>query len=468
MVRPHPNPVIVLLGLGAASTIAIAWLTPPYQAPDEQDHLYRAYQISRGELRSHSVDGRVGTWLPESLPDSAAPYLRLRRHPERKLDAAPGAGWAAPLDPTRERFVGFETTALYPPVPYLPQAAAIALGRAFDLGPIALLHLARLANLSVALSLLALALVAAPMLRWPLLLLFLSPMSSFIMASASADAFTNAAAALFFALALRAMLGSGEFPLAERASLFAVGLALALSKPAYGLLLGLVLLIPAARFPSPLARWRFSIALLASCAAALASWAAATRGFYGTPEWLVGVDPAAQARFLIADPLRGLSLLLAQLLGSAPRFVEFTLGSRLGSLDVGVPLWLIRAYPLCLLASLAFEWRTLQRLPRGTALLSLAIVSATAAGIWLLIYLGGTPVGADRALGIQGRYFIPLTPLLLLVIASALARLTPPAYAAGARATAAWAWTCVAFLVLSAAVTLHSIATRYYAPGAVE
>ena len=92
---------------------------------------------------------------------------------------------------------------IYSPVAYLPQAAAIAAGRAFGLHPLALMYLGRVANLMVWIALGYAAIRAAPDLGRPLLLLLLMPMSIFQAASLSADATTNGLAALLAAVVWR-------------------------------------------------------------------------------------------------------------------------------------------------------------------------------------------------------------------------------------------------------------------------
>ena len=83
--------------------------------------------------------------------------------------------------------------------------------------------------------------------------------------------------------------------------------------------------------------------------------------------------------------------------------------------------------------------------------------------IGTLLYLHGHPVGADYVATIQGRYLIPLSPLLLLILynrtlrASVLARFPREPWIA--RACSAGV---VAFLVISSALSCFYVARRYY------
>src|ERR1700755_605890 len=61
-------PVLLVLILGAMGSIPLVFLTPPFQAPDEVQHFYRAYQLSEFRIRAEIQDGVAGDTLPDSLP----------------------------------------------------------------------------------------------------------------------------------------------------------------------------------------------------------------------------------------------------------------------------------------------------------------------------------------------------------------------------------------------------------------
>ena len=108
----------------------------------------------------------------------------------------------------------------YSPLPFVPQAFAIAIGDALHLRPLIAFYLGRLLNLAAALSLIALAfrLFASPVLATCALL----PMTLFLFASFSSDAITIAMTFLATALAL-----------AGSPWIIVASLALGLCKPAY-------------------------------------------------------------------------------------------------------------------------------------------------------------------------------------------------------------------------------------------
>jgi len=440
-------------------------ITPPFQAPDEQVHFYRAYQVSDGGLIAEKRGGKSGGWLPESLPAIIGPYMRLRHHPRRKTTVdVILATFAIPLDRSSRRFVSFETSAVYTPIPYLPQSLGISLGKALDLGPLTLLYLGRGANLIVSLLLLLLAVRVAPAFKWVFVLLAVMPMAAFQMASVSADAFTNAIALLFTAMILRLALTESNVDARALAALLAASLLLSLSKHAYSALLLLFLAIPVSRLGSPRRYLAVFASLVALNAAALAGWAFVMEGVYAPPAWLNHVDPAAQLRWIAANPIQFSGILLERYSVPGARvYLDLMVGRVLGWMDAPIPYAVIKSYQFVLIAAALFDSRTEIRMGARIKIVALAVVLVGLAVIGTMAYVGGSAVGANRIRSLQGRYFIPLSPLLLLMLynrtlrASVLARI--PREQLIARGCTAG---LVAFLLFSSALTCFFVASRYY------
>ena len=188
-------------------------------------------------------------------------------------------------------------------MPYLPQVVGIAFGKAFDLSPLVLMYLGRVANLSASVLVLLAALRAAPFFGWVLLLLSLMPMMMFQMASLSPDGLTNALAFLFIGLVLRLLVANGPVDRKTLATLVIVPVALSLSKQPYALLILLLLAVPARAFGD---RRRHLLAFASICAVslvAMGAWALLTRDVAVPPAWLVpSPDPVEQVRWILDNP----------------------------------------------------------------------------------------------------------------------------------------------------------------------
>ena len=467
--RRFSTPQSIFICVASLCGVLVALITPPFQAPDEQVHFYRAYQISEGSLLGEIHTGQAGAWLPASLPAAAEPFLRMRGRPARQLAELPIEALQQPLERDERRFVAFETTTLYSPVPYVPQALGIALGKLFDLGPLPLLYLSRLANLAVGVLLVLVALHVVPVFRWVLLLLALMPMNQFQLATASADAFTNSVAFLFVALILRAAHASQPLRSRELALLLAASLLLSLSKQAYAPLVVLLFAIPRERFVSHAFRVGTLAAILSINAVAVGLWAFLVVDAYVPPAWIQGIDPSAQLEAMFARPARFVGFLLSDLARSFGRYFHMMVGSLLGSVDVALPMGFIRAYQVVLVVAALFDSRREIRVSWCLKLAAAVVAIGDLVLVWTLIYVDGTPVGQEFAWGIQGRYFIPLSPLFLLPFYNrGMSR-----WLEGRVGRARWLWAArtafvVGFLILSSAVVCYSLLERYYAAGTLS
>jgi uncharacterized membrane protein len=411
-------PRIVLLVAGAFLYVAYALITPPFQTPDEQQHLFRAWQLAHFQLHAERRGDEVGGMLPTGLPDAAvaelgtaAPHVEIRPVPRRPL--AQMFERSTPVsDSQPKRFANFLGGALYGPVGYAPQIAALWASSALGWSAEATVRLGRLFNAALTLGLLALALTIMPVGRLFVLLLALMPMTAAMAASLGQDGLIIGSCAMVTALGLRAAREARW----SRSALVLLGLfggVLGLTKIVYTPLIALALLpVPRGRRPLP---WMAGPAALLALAAGLSAlWLKINAG--AVVRMAPGLsDPGAQLAFIAAHP-SALLATLARTLADLGGHIVMTSFS-FGWLTVGPVMG------AAFLAGAALVTALFHGIPAGTlpgrgwrvwgALIALLI----AAGISTAIYIASSPVGSPIVLGLQGRYFLPLLPLLGLVAA---------------------------------------------------
>lgn len=443
---------------GSLCGLVLVFITPPFQVPDEPNHFYRAYQVSRGELAGQIAPGGtyVGGLLPASLAQTVAHLDRdIRFHPEQKVSVS----WlkdalAMDLEPEREAFLGFSNTVLYSPVSYAPQAAAIALGRVFDPSPIVLFYSARIAALAFAVLLGCWTLHIVPFFRWPLLLLLLMPMTLFLSASVSADVVTNALSIAFFASILRGLADpAGPVSRARKVEWVALFVLVTLAKTVYVLLGLLVFLIPAGRFGSQRRQLVFLVIFFLIGGVAFAGWSHFANFTYVPFHPDKHTDIHEQLRLVLADPAGFVGIAARAFLYQHEAYRYMFVGV-LGWLDTYLPDWLLNGYALLLLLAAAFDGHAGVKMGLVRRTWVCAIGVAGLLGVSLSLYCLWSAVGSPVLDSIQGRYFIPLAPVLLLVLYNAtLADRIKP-------------WIKVAIvvpsLVLTWAITVHRLIDRYY------
>jgi uncharacterized membrane protein len=249
---------------------------------------------------------------------------------------------------------------------------------------------------------------------WMLLPALLLPSELFLQATCSQDALLLPVAALGVALICGALnerraLRDGE--LAVATVLFALG---AMAKPPFAAL-GLLLFVPAVELKQRgWKQWLKSAASFAAVVIACAAWwhLVARFGMDTADE----ADPARQVAFLMSHPLAG-SLAVAR--GTADAAWDFV---HRGLYVVG---WndLLPHHGAALVLSvclLVIAWRAPGvdvRTWRARMLIAAAVI-VPLVGISIAEYLIWTPVGLRTVYGVQPRYWLPVLPVMMLLVTS--------------------------------------------------
>jgi len=391
-------------------------LLPPFQAPDEMTHFLRAYQVADGGWVSVKKGNLSGGELPKGLWRPYRIFYPIQGNPAEKVRLSL-KGYlkllSEPLDRTQREFFHFPNTTSYSALVYLPQAFGIFLGNTLGASTLTLVYLGRLGNLLAWIALIYWAIRRASFFRFVILVLSLMPVCLQQAASLSADTLVNGVCTLFVALCLRHAL-TAEPPLKTRdlTVLAILALLVAVLKQAYLPLVLLIWLIPATKFSSRRFRWTYLLLLSLGCLLLFGGWA-----------WIVSQivvpmrevsDPFGQWSGVWHHPLEFLSVLGRTYWRNGALFVVQFFG-HLGWLDVILPRTLVFLLGASLLGTalcdhepkLAVSWG-FKAIGLGIALLCVILLS-------LAIWVTWTAVGSDIIEGLQGRYYVPIALLLLLV-----------------------------------------------------
>jgi uncharacterized membrane protein len=362
------------------------------RVPDETGHFWRGAAMAWGHF---GAPARTKTPIPTGM-QTLVWVMSSQTEAEGRFSARQFRTAATiPLEAGKPALVSIFPSQ-YTPLPYLPQAMATFVMRLAGGRPLIAFYAGRLATLLACIALIALAMRIAPRQETLIAAVALLPMSMFEIASWSADALTIALAILFTAMLLE--------PPSSTAAMAMTAIALSLCKPAYFLL---------ALFAfTTMPRRRAAIVAGATLAGTAVSIVYARYAWFNV-KTSVPLDPAAQLRCVLADPLRFLHVVSHDVAANLWSYTEETIG-RLGLLDVGLPAVVIVAELLALAALAVTAGFALRRAQR---LLAAAIVLASLAGIVLSQYLTWSIVCGETIEGVQGRYFIPLLPLALAALA---------------------------------------------------
>jgi uncharacterized membrane protein len=412
--HPAAGASAFFLAASLLTSLALALVTPPFQAADEAAHFFRAYRVSEGslDLLPRAGTDRATIEVPEGLVRAGsvlyqAPPFRA----ERKISVAELRVASQVAIGETPVTVFAPNTLMYTFVPYAPQAFGIALARSLGGSALGVLYAGRIANLLVASIVIAFAVARAPAYRWLIAALALTPMAVSLRGSLSPDAIVLAAATLLtaeiaaLAWGRTAPIGPSPEPPRRRLHflLVAAGL-LCAAKFAYLPLCLLALLVPPSRWPL---RRSAALAAYAATVVAAASLAVVAARSVSAIRFDARVDPAAQVAHALSHPFASALVILRDAAQHAPRYAAQLVG-KLGWLDVPLPVALIVSYLLLLLALLAIDGSpgvVVRRWQRWTVA---GVTIGGAAAVIASQYVMWTPVGASFVEGVQGRYFLPL------------------------------------------------------------
>jgi uncharacterized membrane protein len=404
---------------------AISQLIPPFQSPDEDVHVKRAYLLGHGQVwLSTPANSPTGGLIDQGLLQLMTQFEGLPFHAEKKLSA--NELYEAGQVRWQGAYTFHPTSAIshYFPFLYAPQALGLRIGEILNISVLHSYQLAKLFALIASCTLIYWALSIYPFSLAVLGLLVL-PMSLFQMGSASLDGIAHAMSLFVIALYLKI---SQQSSTSQNSTSHSTG------KPSnsaawQGILLALcIALLTSSRMQLlPL------LLLLWSCSRQTGQ---KKYLYYGlavgvfTITWILlsittvvdtkvttSLTPIQAIAFYLTHPIIGVQVLFGTLTNLAiiKSYATSFIGV-LGWLDASLPkvqYGLLGAL-LALLVALSFSW-----LPQGMSKHYQRVLVLCALGsmgiVFAALLIQWTPHPATVILGVQGRYFF--VPALLICVA---------------------------------------------------
>ncbi len=417
---------------------------PPLSAPDEVSHYISAYQLSSRMLGqpSNSEDGRVlvraRDWFAEDVygdyvVQETEPYLVKQAAEEDGRDGVvlgqvleektyraihEGDYGGKPEEPEKMALSAYPPV-VTTPLAYVPQALGISLARLLNLNSMWLLWLGRLCNLLFFVGMTQLAMRRLPFGKEVLFGAALLPMTLNLASSFSYDVMILACMFLFTSECLYLAYGKDRVQIRD---VLLLALLMAVAGPCkmvYGAMMGLCLLIPVKKFGG-WGQWFLSAAAVAGAWAAamllvngrvVVNYATAAEGVtYGMEE------AGFSLTTILHRPMLTAQMFYNTLVHQTEEYHMTMIGSRLGNLDpvLNVPYPAVLAMSLGLLL-LALRKPGEQIFITGAARVWIVFVCAVCgAALMLSMLIAWTPQTSTVIQGVQGRYFLPFLPALLM------------------------------------------------------
>ncbi len=403
---------------------------PPFQIPDDYNHFYRAYQVSEGHFFAERKDNRVGGEMPVSFEDFTLFYKTFAYAPEQRLRWNEfKKGFDLPIS-KKTIFKDFPNSALYSPVSYVPHAVAMLVLRKMDCSVGTIYYGGRIAAFLLWYLCMFFALRLLPGFKWLFTILFLLPMQLYLVSSYSADAMTALLAFLLIAIIFKLAFGDKTVTIKQLILVLLICGLLLLTKVLYVLLFLTIVIIPSRNFGSAKRKILSTLLLGAVLAVFSVTWTSIIFDYrISYAEYNPDFSNIATVSH-VADYTRQKdrvsqqpSLLFSVVYNTLVEEYPFFLGTYAGRFGayVGIPFasWMIIVIFVILFVTaindageIKMKWWQRLILIFVAGLLFVAIV--------LSQYLIWSGVGTQLVTDLQGRYFIPVFPLILCACGSSL------------------------------------------------
>jgi uncharacterized membrane protein len=410
--------------------IFFVFAIPALQGWDEAAHFTRAYQVSELNLRADKIgNNRYGGNVPTNIITMHDAFmndliLSAKSSNRRSVSLAPYEHYGNVINPSAERLAtNFTDSAIYSPVAYFPPAIGIAIARFMHLPLLTYIYMGRIFTMIAWLFLMYWAIKRIPVGKWVLVALGLLPTTITHAVSIAPDALLIGTASLLVAIFVDKLINRNRFTRNELLTVFILLLIIALTKQTYAIFAGLFLLLPLSSFGTRKAYLYVNALLILPILLLSMFWLAQIRPIlqvghiYQRPG--LNVNPAKQVTYLEHHTLHYGAILGNSILtnNSDPNFVQVT--GFLTWKGILLPYWAILISYFALLISFLTIKDEIGGIVKSVRISwwsrygPLLLLAALVPAIYTSLYIGFNEVGSSSIAGVQGRYFLPLIPLLI-------------------------------------------------------
>jgi len=308
--------------------------------------------------------------------------------------------------------------ALYNPISYLFQWIGMGIGTRVSNNPYVWIYAGAAANYIGFMALISLALRILPYGRRTVMLLAFLPMTMMSSSGLSVDAVTIAVSVLLTAIVLRLRTFPRIMTSKEKTGVLLVLFLLASCKVLYFLIGLLVLLIPSKCFTRRKDAGLFKCAAVTVLSGTAIVWLRIAGGYLGQTQG--GGAASEKVQFILRNPGRYLHVLNKTLWWDSAEYINQLAGGRMGGLTIIINSTLTVLILIVFLKIYFTENQFGQRRDEGflwaSAGLTVVITVLILTSIFIQ-WIDSDPAVVADIWGVQGRYFLPILPMLLIGIA---------------------------------------------------
>lgn len=391
-------------------------INPPFQTPDEAQHFFKMYGFTNFTFNFKILNNHTGDILPESII-KISQFDRLCRHPELKttkneiIEAL-----KIKLEKDKTRFYAFTPTS-YTPVSYFPSFLILWIMKLINVPPLIMMYILRLCSLFLYTGLMYQAIKIMPVKKWLFVALGLIPVAIYEASSVTTDALTTGLAFCFIAYTIKLAydkniekIGKKEF------SIFGLLLTLLLiCKYAYFPIILMYFCIPKEKFSSQKTRLLYFLGLLILNLLMISVY---LNHLIHVSANVVSGAQGYDKKFMIGFIIHRFSWFLDflfQTIKSQWLIYLYSYIGMLGCVDTPLNPITINGFLLILIFTSLFKTEKKEAVFNLKSKIIFAFIFLTSSLIILtsaFILFQCYPVFC----GVQGRYFIPIMPLLFFIL----------------------------------------------------
>lgn len=384
---------------------------PTFKNHDELYHWFRGYEVSIGKFMT-GIDGDVlGTKMPENIVKPATEdWIQITYADVRKY-------LNLELEPEKETNLYAETSAVYSFIQYLPQGIGIFITRLFTDKVLLLAYGGRMMNMIVSLGCIYLAIKKIPFGKKIVLLMSYIPIAIEGFSSLSPDAMTTSVSFLYIAYILSLAFDKKDYIIGKKQviTMTILSIIMSLCKIVYIPFVLLMFLIPKEKFKNEKKVKTIIIIAAIACIINLA-WLGVSSIYLA--HFREG-DSAVQVKSILMHPIQYIQNCLYTLNLNGDSYIYTMFGGKLGWGEL-VNVHSIVPYTLFILTiGITLADKTIKdKFKLYQKIIMFLTILAIGGLIFTSLYVQWTTCESDSIAGIQGRYFIPILPLAMLLIGS--------------------------------------------------
>jgi uncharacterized membrane protein len=399
--------------------VLFSFLNPPAQSNDEDRHFYNAFSRSEGKMLPEKNGDQVGYMIPKSVIQTISAYQGINFPAGDKILKKTIDNYSEViLSPNNREFYNHPNYSINP-IPYLPYMIGINIGKIINSNPMSLLWSARISGLIFYIIIIFFTIRTIPVFKGVVMLLALSPMALYQASSVTYDVMSISLAFLLFSMYVKFALVEKEVTMVELIWLVVAAFFHRFAKDGYILIPFLLLIVPRSRFKNHIiyyALLAFFVILIF-----LPDWtwgsmlqsANLGRGRALQTDYLF--DASKNLSYQLSHPFEMVGHLFLNILSQGKEWLFGTF-ARFGYAYIMPSHFVITLHILVLLTVALFDSKKEIEISNKVKYITFIIGITSLLLIIGGFFIVGSPVGSSIVFGLQGRYFLPIVPLLLLVI----------------------------------------------------